>query len=301
VVTVGGNALVRPGEEGSVQQQYERARTLAGILATLPLDRQLVLTHGNGPQVGQVLLRSELCADQIPPIPVNQAVAATQGQIGTMLQQALLNVAGRPTVTVLTQVVVRDDDPGFSEPTKFIGQFYEEEEAKRRALEFHWVVRRDSDRGWRRVVASPEPLEIVERDAIDLLLEGGITVVACGGGGVPVLRKEGQLVPVEAVVDKDRSTALLAHQVKAYRLVSLTCVDEVQVDFGTPRARDLRDVTPQEMQEHLDAGQFPPGSMGPKVCSALKFLEEGGQEVIITSPERLVEALAGTRGTRIRA
>ncbi len=301
VVTVGGNALVRPGEEGSIQQQYERARALAAILATLPSDQQLVLTHGNGPQVGRVLLRSELCADRIPPIPVNQAVAATQGQIGTILQQALLNVAGRPTVTVLTQVVVRGDDPGFLEPTKFIGQFYEEEVAKRRALEFHWVVRRDSDRGWRRVVASPQPVEIVERDSIGRLLEGGITVVACGGGGVPVLRTDGELVPVEAVVDKDRSTALLAHQVKAYRLVSLTGVDEVQVDFGTPRARSLRDVTLEEMQEHLDAGQFPPGSMGPKVRSALQFLKEGGQEVIITSPECLEEALAGKRGTRIRA
>jgi carbamate kinase len=141
----------------------------------------------------------------------------------------------------------------------------------------------------------------VERDSIDLLLKGGITVVACGGGGVPVLRTDGQLVPVEAVVDKDRSTALLAHQVLAYRLVSLTGVDEVQVDFGTTRARSLRDVTLQEMQEHLDSGQFPPGSMGPKVRSALQFLREGGQEVIITTPECLEQALVGERGTRIRA
>lgn len=300
VVTVGGNALVRGGEEGRFDQQFQRARELASLLADLPLEIQLVLTHGNGPQVGRVLLRSDLCSETVPTVPVNQAVAATQGQMGLVLQQTLDNETNRPTITVLTQVIVDDSDPGFLEPTKPIGRFYTEEEARERMARFGWSVSQDKSRGWRRVVASPQPLEIVERHAIERLLESGFTVVACGGGGVPTVIRDGQLLPVEAVVDKDRSTALLAHQVGAEMLFSLTGVDEVQLGFGTPEAISLRDVSCQEMEKHLEAGEFPPGSMGPKIRSALQFLREGGKEVIITSPEFLGEALKGERGTRIR-
>ncbi len=300
VVTIGGNALVRVGEEGRFEQQFKRAQELAIILGKIPAEIQLILTHGNGPQVGRILLRSELCSDTVPPVPVNQAVAATQGQMGLVLQQTLDNQTRRPTVTVLTQVIVDGSDPGFLEPTKPIGRYYTEEEAQQRAEEFGWVVRQYATRGWRRIVASPQPLKIVECPAIEQLLDGGFTVVACGGGGVPTVIRDGNLFPVEAVVDKDRSTALLAHQVGADVLFSLTGVDEVQLDYDTPQAKTLREVSRKEMGEHLEAGQFPPGSMGPKIRSALQFLNDGGTEVVITSPELLGEALEGRRGTRIR-
>jgi len=288
------------GEEGRFEQQFKRAQELAALLSKIPSDIQLILTHGNGPQVGRILLRSELCSEDVPTVPVNQAVAATQGQMGMVLQQTLVNQTHRPTVTVLTQVIVDESDSDFLKPTKPIGRYYSEEDAQQRTKDFGWVVRQYGSRGWRRVVASPQPLKIVEYKAIEQLLDGGFTVVACGGGGVPTVIRDGHLLPVEAVVDKDRSTALLAHQVGADILFSLTGVDEVQLDFDTPQARTLRDVSRQEMREYLEAGQFPPGSMGPKVRSALQFLKEGGSEVVITSPELLGEALEGKRGTRIR-
>jgi len=299
VLTLGGNALIRPDEVGSVKEQWKRAIALAKSIAKMPPTLQLVITHGNGPQVGRVLLRSDLCAEEIPPIPVDLAVANTQGEIGLMLQQAIDSVGRREAIAVLTQVIVNKDDPGFIDPTKFIGSYYSEDEAKRRADLLGWTVKEDSGKGWRRVVPSPEPIEIVEQKAIEALLQKGFTVIACGGGGVPVIAKSDRLRGVEAVVDKDRSSALLAHKIGAKTLVCLTGVDEVMLDFNKPSMRALREISMDDAYRYLEEGQFPPGSMGPKIQAALQFLKVGGSEVIITSPELLEEALVGKRGTRI--
>jgi len=299
VLTLGGNALIRPGETGSVQEQWQRAAQLATFIKKMPPEDELVLTHGNGPQVGRILLRSDLCSEDIPPVPIDVAVAATQGQMGIMLQQCLESVAKRPAATVLTQVLVRADDPAFLEPQKFIGRFYTQQEALSKAADFGWTVREDPGRGWRRVVASPQPYAIVERDSILALLSHGITVIACGGGGVPVIRHGDHLVGVEAVVDKDRSSALLAHVVNANRMICLTGVDAVMLDFATPNARAIKKATVSEISAHLAEGQFPKGSMAPKIRSAIQFLVDGGESVLITSPERLPEALEGLAGTWI--
>jgi carbamate kinase len=308
VVTVGGNALVRPGEDGSFEQQLQRAQELAGALTGLPKGSQLVLTHGNGPQVGQLILQNEsllqegLGRDSVPPGLLSQAGAATQGQMGLMLQQALGNATGWPTATVLTQVVVDETDPAFQAPTKYIGSFYTEAEAAQRARRYGWIVRQDSSRGWRRVVPSPSPLEVVEAAGVAALLNAGFAVVACGGGGAPTSRgADGLLRPVEAVVDKDASTVLLAAALGVHTLYSLTGVDEVQTGFGTPQATPLRQTTAAELERLLAVGEFPEGSMGPKVRAALDFLHTGGAEVVITSPELLGEALAGRRGTRVKS
>lgn len=301
VLALGGNALIRPGEEGTPAEQAARAREVASQLASFPMGAELVVTHGNGPQVGRILLRSDLTADQLPEVPLDLAVAATQGQIGVMLQHALAAALHRPTCTVCTTVVVDAEDPDFLEPTKFVGRFYTEADAFERAAELGWRVREDAGRGWRRVVPSPRPISIVELSSIRVLLAAGCVVVACGGGGVPAVRMHNRLVPVEAVVDKDRASALLAQELGAERLIILTGVDEVMVDFGTPNARPLRDVGVEELRRHLNDGQFPAGSMGPKVEAALTFLDAGpGAEVLITSPEAFGEALLGRRGTRVR-
>ena len=301
VLALGGNALIRPGEEGTPAQQAARAREVARHLTTFPLGEELVVTHGNGPQVGRILLRSDLTSDQLPPVPLDLGVAATQGQIGIMLQHALAAALRRPSCTLCTTVVVDGDDPAFTEPTKFVGRFFSQDEAEERAAELGWRVREDPGRGWRRVVPSPRPISVVELDCIRTLLASGAVVVACGGGGVPVVRAHGGLTPVEAVVDKDRASALLARELGAWRLIILTGVDEVMVDFGTPKQRPLRETSADELRRHQQDGQFPAGSMGPKVEAALDFLDAGpGGEVLITSPECFGEALAGRRGTWIR-
>jgi len=302
VVALGGNALIRPGETGSVPEQYARVREvaagIAGLIAGNPGIR-IVVSHGNGPQVGRVLLRSDLCADSVPTVPLDAAVAATQGGIGIMLQRALSASLKQPVVTLLTQTLVDGADPDFAAPSKYIGRFYTEAEARKKATELGWRIKEDKGRGWRRVVPSPEPLSIIEIPAIRALLDAEIMVVAGGGGGVPVVDLNDQLVGVEAVVDKDRASALLANLLGAEQLIILTGVDEVMVDFATPKQRSLRAVSARTVRGFLEAGQFPAGSMGPKVEAALAFLTAGGGEVLITSPERLPEALDGICGTRI--
>ena len=300
VLAFGGNALIQPGDEGTVDQQAQRARDVARTVATLDASIRLVVTHGNGPQVGRALLRSDLCAGEVPPTPLDIAVAGTCGEIGTMLVQALAEALARPVVDVLTHVEVELTDPAFQDPAKYIGQFYTRDEAERRAMTFCWTVREDPGRGWRRVVASPFPVRVVELDAIRTLLDADHVVVACGGGGVPVRKLGAGHIGVEAVIDKDLTSARLAADLGADLLVIVTGVDEVAVDWGTPTARPLRDVQADAVRAWLDEGQFPPGSMGPKIEAALSFLDAGGAEVLITSPERLGDALAGNRGTRIR-
>ena len=299
VVALGGNALIRPGDRGGFGQQAMRVRELAPALRALADQAPLVLTHGNGPQVGWQLLRSDLAKDQVPPAPIDAAVAATQGELGWLLQAAL-GGPDRPAVTLLTQVVVDRSDPAFQKPTKFIGRFYSQLEARQRAAELGWQVRQDGIRGWRRVVASPRPLRVVEAPLVAPLLHAGAIVICCGGGGVPVMEVGGTLVGVEAVVDKDRATACLANALGAHTLIVLTAVPQVMTGFGTAAARPLGDVDATEMKTLLARGEFPAGSMGPKVEAALAFLAGGGREAVITSPENLTGLGSGAAATRIR-
>src|SRR6266545_4752327 len=276
VVALGGNAIAPPGGRNSVEAQFERTGETAWQLVHLA-DRPLLVTHGNGPQVGTALLRSDLAAELVPTQPLDACVADTQGGMGYMLQQCLDNAfsaAGRrhPTVTVVTRTLVALDDPAFERPSKPIGGFYEQAEARRRMAADRWVMSEDAGRGWRRVVPSPEPVQIVEEAAIRSLLAAGVVVVAAGGGGVPVVRRPDS---------------------------SLAGVEHVALDFGRPGQRDLHDVTAAELAGHAADGQFAPGSMLPKVRAALRFLERGGRRVVITTPELSEKAVAGEAGTQV--
>ena len=301
VVALGGNALVRPGEEGTPAQQAARAKEAAVHLAAFPKDTELVVTHGNGPQVGEILLRSDLTADKFPTIPIDNAVAPLRA-VGVMLQHSLAEALKRPAGTVCTTVVVSADDPDFQNPTKYVGRFYDADEAKAQEAALGWTMKEDPGRGFRRVVPSPKPTGIIETEAVRTLVSSGVVVVACGGGGVPAVQADGTLTPVEAVVDKDLSSALLARKLGATRFIILTAVDEVMVDFGKPTEKKLRDVGVDELRKHAKDGQFPPGSMGPKVDAVFEFLDGNpGSEVLITSPEAFGDALAGKCGTWIRS
>ncbi|MCB9777982.1 MAG: carbamate kinase [Alphaproteobacteria bacterium] len=304
VVALGGNALIRPGEQGTPGEQAARIAEVAETLVALAGPGGLVLTHGNGPQVGRHLLRSDLVRDQVPPTSLELAVAATQGEIGWMVVQALEHVLrrqgdARTVVALMTRTRVALDDPAFQDPRKFVGRFYTEAQAMDLVADLGWRVRQDGDRGWRRVVPSPRPLEILEAPTIASLAATGALVVGCGGGGVPVVDVHGHRAGAEAVVDKDLATALLAGQLGARRMVVLTGVDTIWKGFGTPAAAPLHDTDAPQLQALLDAGEFPAGSMGPKVEAALAFLAAGGEEVLVTSPEALPDALAGRTGTRI--
>jgi carbamate kinase len=265
----------------------------------------VVITHGNGPQVGFILLRSELASHVLHTVPLDSCGADTQGAIGYMIQQSLYNEfkkrgMKKQAATVVTQVVVGKDDPAFQNPSKPIGPFYEEEEAKELAAERGWVVKDDAGRGWRRVVPSPIPLEIVEKDAIKTLLDAGFVVIGVGGGGIPVVREEdGSLRGVEAVIDKDYASGLLASSIRADLFLISTAVDKVALNYGKPGQKWLDKMTLAEAKQYLAEGHFAPGSMGPKIRAIIKFLEEGGKEALITSPENIERALMGETGTRI--
>lgn len=311
VVAVGGNALLEGGGPATIAEQFDAARRLAPQLCRLVSEGwRIVLTHGNGPQVGFIMRRSDLVADIEPGLPqldLDMAVADSQGSLGYILGATLqgeLRASGLPqqVVAMLTHTVVDPRDPAFSAPTKPIGSFYEEVVARRLAEANDWTIAEDSGRGWRRLVASPQPVRIVEQDAIGTLVDAGFLVVAAGGGGIPVVEREDRrLEGVEAVIDKDFASALLARALGADLLCITTGVDRVAVDFGTPDQRALDTVSVDEARRHLADGQFPPGSMGPKIEAALGFVESGGEEVLITSPDRLAEALQGETGTRIVA
>jgi carbamate kinase len=306
VVALGGNAISPPGSASPIPAQYEATMETAHHLALLT-GRPLVVTHGNGPQVGNLLLRSDLAAGIVPRLPLDTCVADLQGGMGFMLQQCLDNAfhqAGvrRPTVTVVTRTVVDAADPAFAAPSKPVGTFYDEAEGRRRIEEHGWVMREDAGRGWRRVVPSPEPIEILEQPAIEALLHTGAVVVAAGGGGIPVVRRaDGTLEGVEAVVDKDLASALLASRLGAEVLLILTGVEHVAVDFGRPTQRDLHEPDAATLAGHAADGQFAPGSMLPKVQAVLRFLEGGGRRAVITTPELSEKALAGEIGTQVTA
>ncbi len=306
LVAVGGNSLIRAGQRGTIDEQIGNARVTARHIADIAaLGYRLVITHGNGPQVGSQLLRSESGSALTYSHPLDVCVAATQGEIGYILQNALMSeLRGRgidtPVTAVVTQVRVRRDDPDFAHPSKPVGPFYHREDAERKRDQFGWHVAEDASRGYRRVVPSPKPTEILEIDSIRRCLESGIIVIAAGGGGIPVAAEDGFLVGVEAVVDKDLSSALLASELGLGRMLISTDVDFVCVNYGKPDQVQLKYPPFEEVLGFLSAGEFAPGSMRPKIEAAVEFIGRGGEEVIITSPRHLVEALNGDYGTHIR-
>ncbi len=305
VVAVGGNSLIRAGEKGTIAEQMSNVRRTAdALIALIAEGYSLVITHGNGPQVGAALLRSERAADEAYRLPLDVCVAATQGEIGYLLQQALterLSRAGlkRPVVSLLTQVVVAKDDPAMTHPTKPIGPFYSQRDAESRRAQFGWAVVDDAARGWRRVVPSPRPIEIIEEAAIRALVQTGALVIACGGGGIPVVRENGHFTGVDAVIDKDSASLLLALKLEADLLVISTDVERVYVDYKKPTQRALDEVDVAELRQLYDAGHFPPGNMGPKIAAALTFVEQSGGRALITSYERLLDGIRGKAGTHV--
>ncbi len=308
VIALGGNAIIPAGMEGTYEQQTAITRQTMQQVARLAADgNQVVMTHGNGPVVGNIVLRNDagMSVHGIPVMPMFVCGADSQGGLGFMLQQSLQNAlsvlgVAIPVATVVTQVLVDSTDPAFAEPVKPIGPFYDEEQARLLRDENGWTIVRDAGRGWRRVVPSPAPLEVIEWEAIRALVEGGVLTIATGGGGVPVIRNDdGLLEGVDAVIDKDRASALLGGLIGAEVLIIVTQVEKVCVRFGQPDEEALDVMTVDEARKLLAEGEFPPGSMGPKIESAVSFLASGGQSVVITSPEHILAALAGDRGTTI--
>jgi carbamate kinase len=298
VIAFGGNALIREHERGTWEEQVAHAQEAARVIVGLSRTQQVILTHGNGPQVGALALQQAHGEPDAPALPLNVLGAMTQGEIGYLLQQALSTVdPWLPTATVLTRVVVADDDPAFrAPPTKPIGPFYTREHAARLAAERGWAMADDAGRGCRRMVPSPRPLRVLEVEHVRRLAESGTLVIAGGGGGIPVVWRDGALVGVDAVIDKDRCAAELALSVGADRLVLLTSVRRMAVGFGTPARRDARRLTVSDALRHLDEGEFPPGSMGPKIEGATRFAAGGGTAVI-TDAAHLDAAVRGHDGT----
>jgi carbamate kinase len=306
IVAIGGNSLIKDPQHMSVYDQYKAAgETSDHIARIVQRGYRVVITHGNGPQVGFILLRSEMAKEVLHQVPLDSCGADTQGAIGYQIAQNLDNQLRRDgfdktVVAVVTQVVVDRADPGFAEPSKPIGPFYSEATARAHREKEGWNMVEDAGRGWRRVVASPEPLEIVEEAAIRHLVEKGFIVVAAGGGGIPVIRREDDcLEGVGAVIDKDLTSSLLARNLGAEIFMISTAVDKVAIHFGQPEQRDIDRMTVAEARRYLAEGQFAPGSMKPKIEAAVDFLENGGRRVIITQPHLLEEALEGRAGTHI--
>jgi carbamate kinase len=293
VVALGGNALLRPGERGTAVEQRANLAHTFSALAPLLRDAPVVLTHGNGPQVGNELLRQELGSAEAPPLPLYLAVAQTQAEIGALMASELPPAAGRNAVVVLTRVVVDAADPAFGAPTKPVGPFYGDARARELQEERGWTLHEDANRGWRRVVASPRPLEILELESVRALLATDAAVVACGGGGIPVVRRDGRADGVDAVIDKDHASALLAVGLRAERLLILTQVAAVQRGFGTASATPIAELRPGRDDGIL--AELPAGSMRPKVEAAFAFVRECGGEALITSAEALERGEAGTR------
>jgi carbamate kinase len=304
VVAIGGNSLIKDRHHQTVEDQYLAAEeTCTHIVGMIEAGWNVVVTHGNGPQVGFILRRSELAAHELHEVPLDVCGADSQGALGYALQQILDNELlrcglGRETATVICQTEVAGDDPAFSHPTKPIGSFMDEETAARRRAE-GWAVVRDGDRGWRRVVASPKPVRIVELAAIKTLVQAGFVVITAGGGGIPVQAgADGALRGVSAVIDKDLASALLANELDAELLVISTAVEKVALRFGTPEEKPLDAVTLDEARAYLAEGtHFGVGSMAPKIEAIVKYLENGGEQAIVTDPEHLEPALAGRSGT----
>lgn len=306
VIAVGGNSLILDEKHKTVADQYaatvETSKHIAGMLQA---GWNVVLTHGNGPQVGFILRRSELALHELHPVPLDYCGADTQGAIGYMFQRALRNEfrarkITRQAATIVTQVLVDRNDPAFQNPTKPIGSFMNAELAARKRAEEGWQMVEDAGRGWRRVVPSPLPRAIVERDAIEQLIRAGFVVICAGGGGIPVYQAEdGNLVGLEAVIDKDFAGSLLASSVNADLFLISTAVEKVALNFNKPNQQWLDQLTLAQAKEYLAQGHFHKGSMGPKIQAVVSFLERGGKQALITNPENLERALNGETGTRI--
>lgn len=306
VVAIGGNSISKENQTGTIPEQFENSRETSKHLAKMiAMGYDIVLTHGNGPQVGNVLLRVEYSQQYVYPIFLDTCVSDTQGGMGYMLQQVLgneLHEKGikKTVATIVTQVLVDKNDPAFKNPTKPIGPFYDKEKAEKYKAEKNWNIVEDAGRGYRRVVPSPIPIDILEKDAIENLVKSGFIVIAVGGGGIPVVKDEkGDIKGVEAVIDKDRASSLLANQINADVLIISTGVEKVAINYKKPDQKWIDKMTVAEAKKYLEEGQFPKGSMGPKIQSSIRFLENGGKEVLITDPEHLTEALQGKTGTRI--
>ena len=306
VVAIGGNSIIPAAKQGTIEEQMELTRaTMAQVAKLVEKGHLVAVTHGNGPVVGNIVIRNEMSKNVLPPMPLDVCGADSEGGIGYMIQQSLQNQLRRmgiakDVITIITQVVVDRKDAAFSTPTKPIGPFYERKAAEEIARLKGWTIVEDSGRGYRRVVPSPQPLEIVEWKAIERAVASDAIVIAVGGGGIPVVRDaNGDLRGVEAVIDKDRASSVLARELRADILMILTEVEKVAVNFGRPNERGLDSLTVAEARKYLADGEFPPGSMGPKIEAAIEFLEDGGEAVIITRPELASEALEGKRCTRI--
>jgi carbamate kinase len=304
LVAMGGHAFMQKGESGTIDDHERNAEVIAALLMNL-IDRgyHLVITHGNGPQVGNLLIQHEVSRAEVPAMPLDVLVAMTEGSLGYILQQSLLNQlrsrdVQRYVVTVVTQVLVEETDPAFASPSKPIGPFLSREEAERRREALGWHVAEDSGRGWRRIVPSPRPLRVVQRHMIRDAARAGHIVVACGGGGIPIKKDaQGRYAGVEAVIDKDLTSSVLATDIGAALLIILTAVPQVYVNFGKPDQRPLGAVTLEELEQLQDEGHFPPGSMGPKIDAIINYLKQGGRRGLITNPESLPLAIEGRAGT----
>src|SRR5579859_4276297 len=306
VVAIGSNSLIKDEAHKSVPDQFDAVReTAVHIAEMIAQGWNVVITHGNGPQVGFILLRSEYSRGVLHPVPLDSCGADTQGAIGYMIQQALHNEfirrnIRRQCVTVVTQVLVDSNDPAMQRPSKPIGSFYKEEEARAKMAQESWVMVEDAGRGWRRVVPSPAPQEIIERNAIEALIKNGFIVVAVGGGGIPVVRDHaGNLSGVEGVIDKDLASSLLASKLNADLLLISTAVEKASLNFKKPNQRELDTITLSEARRYYEEGHFASGSMGPKVQAIISYLEQGGRAALITMPETIGKALSGQTGTWI--
>lgn len=309
IVSIGGNSLVKDNGQDSIQDQYDAVcATAVNIADLVEQGHSVVVTHGNGPQVGFELRRSEIANEVagMSEVPLVNCVAGTQGGIGYMIQQALMNEFSKRGIdkkvaTVITQVEVSPQDPNFINPTKPVGSFFTQEQVEGMQQEHpDWKFIEDSGRGYRRVVPSPQPIDILEKDVIKSLIDNGYIVVAGGGGGIPVVKREdGSYVGIDAVIDKDFATSLLAEQIAAETLIITTGVPRVCINFGKPNQQDLEEITIEETKQYVQENHFPPGSMLPKIEASLSFLENNGKRVIITNPETLKDAISGNAGTHI--
>jgi carbamate kinase len=305
VVAIGGNSLITDEDHQTVADQFEATReTCAHIARMVEKGWEVIISHGNGPQVGFILLRSELASKAVHTVPLDSCGAETQGDLGYMIQQSLYNEflsrdIKNPVATVVTQVLVRKNDPAFGNPTKPIGPFYSRRKAEKYRKERKWSVAEDAGRGWRRVVPSPMPVRIIEQDAIKTLVDQGVVVIAAGGGGIPVIKEKGKLKGVEAVIDKDYASAILAIGLEADLFLISTSVEKVALNFGKPNQKLLDKMTLPEAKKYYRQGHFPPGSMGPKIRAIINYLEHGGRKAIITNPENLENALLEKTGTHI--
>lgn len=309
VIAIGGNAILQADEEGSAEEQFKNIKvTCEHLVKILKEGYNVVITHGNGPQVGNIMLRNEFSQDVVSPMPMDVCVAESQGQIGYMIQQTLINILkkhgiDKTVISLVTQVVVDEKDPAFKNPTKPVGPFYTMREAKKLKKSKIWEFIEDKARGgYRRVVPSPKPLEIVERHAIKRFIddvESGGIIIAAGGGGIPVIKTERGYEGIDAVIDKDLASSVLAANIGADNLIMLTDVDKVALNFSKPDQKDIDNMTVEKAERYLDEGHFPAGSMGPKIEAAIRFLKQGGKGVLITTPINLERGLKGEEGTYI--